>query len=140
MAGMNQQHIRQHRHASGGASVATLRAEAVLVLAGVEAHIALAASAAAGYTPEGGSLALQGPGLAASLGFAIYSEESCEPQVDSTHSRVRERRMALVTQRNISIVFPAYNEEDNIEKAVAQATQCLEQLFQDWEIIVVNDK
>lgn len=47
--------------------------------------------------------------------------------------------MALVTQRSISIVFPAYNEEDNIAQAVAQATQCLEQLFQDWEIIVVND-
>lgn len=47
--------------------------------------------------------------------------------------------MALVAQRSISIVFPAYNEEDNVEKAVAQATQCLEQLFQDWEIIVVND-
>jgi glycosyltransferase involved in cell wall biosynthesis len=47
--------------------------------------------------------------------------------------------MALVTQHSISVIFPAYNEEANIDKAVDQATQCLEYLFQDWEIIVVND-
>jgi glycosyltransferase involved in cell wall biosynthesis len=43
--------------------------------------------------------------------------------------------MALVTQQSISVVFPAYNEEENIAKAVSQAIDCLEQLFPDWEII-----
>jgi len=47
--------------------------------------------------------------------------------------------VALVAQRSITIVFPAYNEEANIAKAVAQATQCIERLCPDWEIIVVND-
>jgi 1,2-diacylglycerol 3-alpha-glucosyltransferase len=47
--------------------------------------------------------------------------------------------MALVAQRGISIVLPAYNEEDNIAKAVEQAVHCVKELFQDWEVIVVND-
>jgi glycosyltransferase involved in cell wall biosynthesis len=47
--------------------------------------------------------------------------------------------MALVTQRGISIIFPAYNEECNIAKAVEQAVHCVRALFQDWEVIVVND-
>ncbi len=47
--------------------------------------------------------------------------------------------MALVAQRGISVILPAYNEEDNIAKAVEQAVQCVKALFQDWEVIVVND-
>jgi glycosyltransferase involved in cell wall biosynthesis len=47
--------------------------------------------------------------------------------------------MALVAQRNISIIFPAYNEEDNILNAVEQAIHCVKPLFPDWEVIVVND-
>ena len=47
--------------------------------------------------------------------------------------------MALVAQRGISIILPAYNEEDNIAKAVEQAVHCVKALFQDWEVIVVND-
>jgi len=47
--------------------------------------------------------------------------------------------MALVTRQSISVVFPAYNEAENIEKAVAQATGCLALLFADWQIIVVDD-
>jgi glycosyltransferase involved in cell wall biosynthesis len=47
--------------------------------------------------------------------------------------------MTLVAQRSISVVFPAYNEEGNIAAAVQQATQCLERLFEDWEVIIVND-
>jgi glycosyltransferase involved in cell wall biosynthesis len=47
--------------------------------------------------------------------------------------------MALRSDRTISIVFPAYNEEDNIEAAVEQATACAESMFSDWEVIVVND-
>jgi 1,2-diacylglycerol 3-alpha-glucosyltransferase len=47
--------------------------------------------------------------------------------------------MALVAQHSISIIFPAYNEEDNIAKAVGQAVQCMQLLFRDWEVIVVDD-
>lgn len=47
--------------------------------------------------------------------------------------------MAFTARQSISIVFPAYNEEGNIAKAVEQATNFLGDLFRDWEIIVVND-
>jgi glycosyltransferase involved in cell wall biosynthesis len=47
--------------------------------------------------------------------------------------------MALLVRQSISVVFPAYNEEENLEKAIQQAEQCLEGLTPDWEIIVVND-
>jgi len=47
--------------------------------------------------------------------------------------------MALVAQRGMSVILPAYNEEDNIAKAVKQAVHCVKALFQDWEVIVVND-
>lgn len=47
--------------------------------------------------------------------------------------------MALVSRHSISIVFPAYNEEDNVASAVEQAAHCAESLFPDWEVIVVND-
>ncbi len=40
---------------------------------------------------------------------------------------------------SISLIFPAYNEEDNIEKAVAQARKVLSRIASSWEIIVVND-
>jgi len=47
--------------------------------------------------------------------------------------------MALVAQHSISIIFPAYSEEDNILQAVEQAIHCVKPLFQDWEVIIVND-
>src|SRR5574341_1733788 len=47
--------------------------------------------------------------------------------------------MALLAQHSISVVFPAYNEKENIAKAVAQAVDCLDDLFEDWEIIIVDD-
>jgi len=39
----------------------------------------------------------------------------------------------------VSIVLPAYNEEENIAQAVAEATQSAERLFSDHEIVVVDD-
>src|SRR5512132_3702656 len=63
---------------------------------------------------------------------ASVSEARCS-------SREGDSRMALVAQRGISIILPAYNEEDNIAKAVEQAVHCVKALFQDWEVIVVND-
>jgi len=47
--------------------------------------------------------------------------------------------MALVARQSISVVFPAYNEEENIGITVQQALDCLESIFQDWEVIVVDD-
>ena len=47
--------------------------------------------------------------------------------------------MALKARQDISIVFPAYNEEENIAKAAEQAIYFLESIFYDWEIIIVND-
>jgi glycosyltransferase involved in cell wall biosynthesis len=42
-------------------------------------------------------------------------------------------------RKSISVVFPAYNEEGNIGKAVSEAIQILPSLTDDWEVIVVND-
>lgn len=40
---------------------------------------------------------------------------------------------------DVSIVLPAYNEEANIEAAVAEATTAAERLFAHHEVIVVDD-
>ncbi|MDD5434794.1 MAG: glycosyltransferase family 2 protein [Nitrospira sp.] len=40
---------------------------------------------------------------------------------------------------SISLVFPAYNEEENIVQAVKQAQRVLSKIASPWEIIVVND-
>ena len=39
----------------------------------------------------------------------------------------------------ISLVLPAYNEEENIEDAVAQAVPALERISERWELLIVND-
>lgn len=41
--------------------------------------------------------------------------------------------------KDISIVFPAYNEEDNIEICIIVAYAILEEIVKDFEIIIVND-
>ena len=40
---------------------------------------------------------------------------------------------------NVSVVLPAYNEEPNIAKAVAHASEVAGRLFADHEVIVVDD-
>ena len=40
---------------------------------------------------------------------------------------------------SISLFFPAWNEEDYVERAVTRAAKVLARLSDDWEIIVVND-
>lgn len=45
----------------------------------------------------------------------------------------------IVENRSISIVLPTYNEKENIEQMVKNTTHFLESLFEDWEIIIVND-
>ena len=39
----------------------------------------------------------------------------------------------------LSIVLPAYDEEDNVEAAIAEATRAAERLVAEHEIVVVND-
>ena len=40
---------------------------------------------------------------------------------------------------SLSVFFPTFNEEANIEKTVLSAKKVLEKLVGDWEIIIVND-
>lgn len=40
---------------------------------------------------------------------------------------------------SLSLFFPAWNEEEYVERAVSRAKAVLERLTHDWEIIVVND-
>jgi glycosyltransferase involved in cell wall biosynthesis len=51
--------------------------------------------------------------------------------------------MAHVTEARrelaVSIVLPAYDEEPNIEQAIAEATAAAERLFREHEIVVVDD-
>jgi glycosyltransferase involved in cell wall biosynthesis len=46
--------------------------------------------------------------------------------------------MAKLIQE-ISIFFPTYNEEENIEKTVRDAKKVLQEIAEKWEIIIVND-
>jgi len=39
----------------------------------------------------------------------------------------------------LSVFFPAYNEEKNIENTVSKARNVLEEIANKWEIIIVND-
>ncbi len=41
--------------------------------------------------------------------------------------------------RSISVFFPCYNEEDNIERVVKTALETLDQTGLDYEVIIVND-
>jgi glycosyltransferase involved in cell wall biosynthesis len=41
--------------------------------------------------------------------------------------------------RSVSVVFPVWNEEDYVERAVREAAAVLESETSDWEIVVVDD-
>jgi glycosyltransferase involved in cell wall biosynthesis len=41
--------------------------------------------------------------------------------------------------REISVVFPAYNEEDNLPETFDRALDTLDELFENFEVIVVDD-
>ncbi len=51
----------------------------------------------------------------------------------------RESPAVAAHGRRLSVVLPAFNEEANIAAAVAEATAAVEPLFQDHEVIVVDD-
>jgi len=40
---------------------------------------------------------------------------------------------------SISVVLPAYNEEENIKNTLSECIDFLDKRFEDYEIIVVND-
>jgi glycosyltransferase involved in cell wall biosynthesis len=40
---------------------------------------------------------------------------------------------------SISVFLPAYNEEENIERAVLSSVAVLREISDDWEVIIVND-
>lgn len=44
-----------------------------------------------------------------------------------------------VAPPSISLFFPAWNEEDYVERAVTRAAQVLAKLTNDWEILVIDD-
>jgi len=58
----------------------------------------------------------------------------------SDTSRGKGREWArLGSDATLSVIFPAYNEEDNIRHTVESARQVLPKLAKTWEIILVND-
>ena len=47
--------------------------------------------------------------------------------------------MAALTKKSVSLFFPAWNEEDYVERAVRRAKDALTGVTDDWEIVIVND-
>jgi glycosyltransferase involved in cell wall biosynthesis len=47
--------------------------------------------------------------------------------------------LAQAERPALSVVLPAYNEAENVERAVAHAVEVLEKLTEHFEVIVVND-
>jgi polyisoprenyl-phosphate glycosyltransferase len=54
-----------------------------------------------------------------------------------THSTIDDR--APVPRESITVVVPAYNEEDNVERAYERLRTVLEELGMDWELIFSVD-
>lgn len=50
-----------------------------------------------------------------------------------------QKRNEKMTPLSVSVVIPAYNEEDNITTTIARVSQVLEPLVENWEVIIVND-
>lgn len=42
-------------------------------------------------------------------------------------------------QPGVTVFFPCYNEEDNVERTTRAAIAACERLFEDYEIVIVND-
>ncbi|MHC4160125.1 MAG: glycosyltransferase family 2 protein [Planctomycetota bacterium] len=59
----------------------------------------------------------------------MTGEDSARSKVDSSPE----------TDVSISVFFPCYNEQDNVESTVQNALEVLENLKADYEIIIVND-
>lgn len=59
----------------------------------------------------------------------MTGEDSTKSNVDSSPE----------TDVSISVFFPCYNEQDNVESTVKNAREVLENIKADYEIIIVND-
>ncbi|HBL26216.1 MAG TPA: glycosyltransferase family 2 protein [Acidobacteria bacterium] len=46
---------------------------------------------------------------------------------------------SIAARPSVSLVIPMFNEEENIEHAIACAAEALDACSDDWEIIIVND-
>lgn len=47
--------------------------------------------------------------------------------------------MSIMPKPSLSLFFPAWNEEEYVERAVSRAKSVLDRLSDNWEIIIVND-
>jgi glycosyltransferase involved in cell wall biosynthesis len=54
-------------------------------------------------------------------------------------SRVYYKARVAAKASSISLIFPAWNEEDYVERAVARAMDVLPKLTDDFEILIIND-
>jgi len=68
-----------------------------------------------------------------------FSEVDPARHVGITEDYSRTDQNATVRRQSISIIFPAFNEEENIRKAVEHGRKAMSKFFADIEIIVVND-
>ncbi|HKH47167.1 MAG TPA: glycosyltransferase family 2 protein [Thermoanaerobaculia bacterium] len=46
---------------------------------------------------------------------------------------------SIAARPSVSLVIPMFNEEENIEHAIACAVEALDDCSDDWEVIIVND-
>jgi glycosyltransferase involved in cell wall biosynthesis len=68
-----------------------------------------------------------------------FSEVDPAKQTGVSESFSTSDQFATDRRRSISIIFPAFNEEENIRKAVEHGRSAMSKFFTDIEIIVVND-
>src|SRR4029453_882882 len=54
-------------------------------------------------------------------------------------SLIPDDTLGALPPPSVSVVFPMYNEEDYVARAVAAARDALEELHADFEIVIVND-
>jgi glycosyltransferase involved in cell wall biosynthesis len=47
--------------------------------------------------------------------------------------------MSIEARPSVSLVIPMFNEEENIEHAIACAAEALESCSDDWEVVIVDD-
>lgn len=67
-----------------------------------------------------------------SLAFGPVHCINCAPHSDN-------RMLASISRRSISVFFPAFNDEQTIGSLVIKALNVLEELADDYEVLVIND-
>jgi glycosyltransferase involved in cell wall biosynthesis len=64
------------------------------------------------------------------------NENCCSKEKGGKQQTVSDR---LSATKSISVFFPCYNEQDNVERTVQNALDVLENLDADFEVIIVDD-